>query len=99
MFTNVRRPPVLVYHQGCENLPDNHLVINIATWNARNVYDKTDFKLTNILNGMTRLNIDILRVTETHWINETEESFEIGKHTIIHSCRKNHIHCQGVSLC
>ena len=59
---------------------------------------ETDFKLTNLLNEMTRLNIDILRAAETHWNNETEEAFKIGKHVIIHSCRKDHIHRQGAAI-
>ena len=47
---------------------------------------------------MTRLNINILGVAVTHWTNETEEAFEIGKHVIIHSCWKDHIHRQGVTI-
>ena len=47
---------------------------------------------------MTQLNTDILGVVETHWTNEIEEAFEIGKHVIIHSCRKDHIGCQGVDI-
>ena len=66
MFTNVRRPPVSVYDQGCENLPEELLAINVATWNVRTLKDKTDFKLTNLLNKMIRLNTDILGVAETH---------------------------------
>lgn len=66
MFTNVRQPPVSVYHQGCENLPEELLAINVATWNVRTLKDKTDFKLTNLLNKMIRLNTDILGVAEAH---------------------------------
>ena len=47
---------------------------------------------------MTRFNIDILGVAETHWTNETEAALEIGKHIITHSCRKDHIHCQGLAI-
>ena len=41
------------------------------------------------------MNNDILGVAETHWTNDTEEAFEIGKHVIMHSCRKDHIQRQG----
>ena len=44
---------------------------------------------------MTRLNIEILGVAETHWTKETGKAFEIGKHVI---CRKDHIHRQGVVI-
>ena len=71
MFRNVRRPPVWANHRGCENLPEDYLAIKVATWNFRTLNDKTDFKLTHLLNEMTRLNIDILGVAGTHWANET----------------------------
>ena len=54
--------------------------------------------MTNLLTEMTQLNIDILGVAETHWTNKAEEAFEIGKHVKIHSCRKDHIHRQGVAI-
>lgn len=47
---------------------------------------------------MTIFNIDILGVAETHWTNETEAALEIGKHIITNSCRKDHIHCQGLAI-
>ena len=98
MFTNVQRPIVPVNHQGCENLLKDCLAINVATWNVRTLSDETDFKLTNLFNEMIRLNTDILGVAETHWTNETEEAFEIGKHVIIHSCQKVHIHRKSVTI-
>ena len=98
MFTNIQRPIVPVNHQGCKNLPEDCLAINVATWNVRTLNDETDFKLTNLLNEMTRLDIDILGVAETHWTNDTEEAFEIRKHVVIHSCRKDQIHRQGVAI-
>ena len=49
---------------------------------------------------MTWLNIDTFGVAETHWTNEREKAFEIGKHIIINSIekRKDHIHRQGVAI-
>ena len=47
---------------------------------------------------MIQLNTDILGVAETHWTNETEEAFEIGKHVIIHWCQKVHIHRKSVTI-
>ena len=44
---------------------------------------------------MERLHIDILGVSEIHWTNETTETFQ-KKHVIIHSCRTDYIHQQGV---
>ena len=45
---------------------------------------------------MKRLQIDILGVSETHWINETTKAFQKEQHVLIHSCRTDHIHQQGV---
>ena len=75
MLTVLRRTPVQVYHRGCENLLEDRLTINAATWNVRTLHDETHFKLTNLLNEIERLHIDILRVSETHWTNETTEAF------------------------
>ena len=47
---------------------------------------------------MERLHIDILGVSETHWTNETTEAFQKEQHVIIHSCRTDHIHRQGVAI-
>ena len=40
------------------------------------------------------MHIDILGVSETHWTNETTETFQ-KKHVIIHSCTTDYIHQQG----
>ena len=99
----MRRPPVSVYHRhcenlldnlcchhkGCEHLPEDRLAINVATWNVGTLHDKTDFKLTKLLNEIERLHIDILGVPERHWTNETTEAFQKEQNVIIHSCRTN----------
>ena len=100
------RPLVRVYHQGCvRNLPDeqnqnnkktNNKTTNIGTWNVRTL--KEDFKLIKLLSEMKRLKIDILGVSETHWTKEIEESFEEGQHVILHSCRRDDLHRQGVAI-
>ena len=64
MFRVMRRPPVPVYHRGCANLPEDYLVISVAAWNVRALNDETDFKLTNLLNDMERLPMDISGVSE-----------------------------------
>ena len=61
------------------NLPEHCLKVSVATWNVRNLNDKPDFKLRNLLNEMTRFDMNILKVAERHWTNETKEVFEIGK--------------------
>ena len=64
MFRVTRRPPVLVCHRGCANMPENRLAISAATWNMRRLHDETGFKLTNLLNDVERLPMDILGVSE-----------------------------------
>ena len=88
MFTVMRRPPVLVKHRGCENLPEDRLAINVATWNVWTLHDETDFKLTNLLIEMEHLHIEILVASETHWRNEATEAFQKEQHAMIHSCRQ-----------
>ena len=105
-----KRPLVRVNHQGCDRNPpddqnkkstkkvntDNN--IKIGTWNVRTLRDDDDFKLKKLLSEMERLNIDILGVSETHWTKEIEESFEEGKYVVLHSCRQDTVHRQGVAI-
>ena len=102
MFRTVnRRPPVPVNIRGCENLPDENKMINLATWNVRTLYDtddNDDFKLKALIEEMKRLRIDILGVSETHWANEMEEAFEANGYVVVQSGRKDNIHRQGVAI-
>ena len=86
-----------MYQQGCvSNLPDEQDKIKkskkidskklkIGTWNVRNLKDES--KLPELLSEMSRLDIDILGISETHWKKELEESFEENQHVIIQSSR------------
>ena len=94
----MRRCPVTVYHRLCENLQEDCLAINVATWNVRKLHDDTDFKLTRLLNDMQRLHIDILGVSETHRMNEATEAFQKEQHVLTHSCRTDHFHRQDVAI-
>ena len=47
---------------------------------------------------MKHLLIDILGVSETHWTNETSKAFQKEQPVIIHSCRTDHLHWQGVAM-
>lgn len=96
-----RRPPVPVNIRGCENLLDENKLINLATWNVRTLYnsdDDDDFKLKALTEEMKRLKIDILGLSETHWINEIEEAFKMNDYVIVQSGRKDNIHRQGVAI-
>ena len=99
MFVNVRnRPSVRVNHRGCvSNLPEESSeFVNIGTFNTRTLHDN-DQKLELLLKEMTRLNICILGVSETHWAQEMPESFEKDDYIVIQSGRKDAIHRQGVA--
>ena len=99
MFTQVQRPSVPVNHRGCEsNLPEDLSEINIATWNVRTLNDETNSKLENLIEEINRLNIGILGVSETHWTSETPEAFDFKDHVIVHSCRNDNTHRQGVAI-
>ena len=98
MFEVMRRPPVLVYYWVCENLRKDHLAINVATKNVRTLHDETHFKLTNLLNEIERLHMDILRVLQTYWTNVKTKTFQKEQHVIIHSCKTDHSHQQGVAI-
>ena len=90
---NTNRPPVRVKQQGCvRNLPD----VNIGTWNVRTL--NGDRKLDHLLNEMSRLKIDILGVSETHWNADMPQSFEHKNHVVICSSRQDEIHRQGVAI-
>ena len=78
MFVNVRnRPSVRVNNRGCvSNLPEESSdFVNIGTFNTRTL-DDNDQKLELLLKEMTRLNICILGVSETHLAQEKPESYE-----------------------
>jgi hypothetical protein len=94
-------------NKGCDsNLPDEQnkntkkmeksKTVNIGTWNVRTL--KEDFKLVKLLSEIKRLKIDILGVSETHWTKEIEESFEEDHHVVLHSCRSDDLHRQGVAI-
>ena len=46
---------------------------------------------------MAQLQIDILGVSETHWITEIGQAFEQNKYEVIHSCRTDNLHRQGIA--
>ena len=65
MNTNRNRPLVRV-NQGCvRNQPEGCIVTNIGTWNVRTLNEGG--KRQHLLSEMTRMKIDILGVSETHW--------------------------------
>ena len=47
---------------------------------------------------MSRLKIDILGVSETHWDNQIPESFEENGYVILNSPRNDNVHRQGVAM-
>ena len=57
-------------NQGCvRNVPEGCNATNIGTWNVRTL--NQDGKLENLLSEMSRLRVDILGVSETHWTTDT----------------------------
>ena len=44
------------------------------------------------------MEIDIIGITETHWITDIPTIWEKYEHVIIHSPRQDGIHRQGVAL-
>ena len=94
---NRNRPLVRVYHQGCvRNPPEGCIATNIGTWNVRTLNGEGKFQ--NLFAEMTRLNVSILGIAETHLSTDTPESFESDGYIVIHSSRKDNIHRQGVAI-
>ena len=52
----------------------NTVNISVATWNVRTSGD--DLKLDILLNEIKRLNINILGVSETHWTEVLDDTYE-----------------------
>ena len=98
MSTNKKGPPVWLYYQGYHrNLPEGCNTANIRTWNTNTLYQLG--RLDNLLREMSRLKIDLLGVSETHWTtSDVPESFEEGNYVVINSSRKDNIHRQGVAI-
>ena len=78
--------------EGAKNLP----VTSFATWNVRTL--NGDYHLEQLITEMSKFNIDMIGVSETHWTRETEEAFEHDNYVIIHSCRDDNIRRQGVAM-
>ena len=47
---------------------------------------------------MKRLEIEILGIAETHWINETSEALDYNDYVIMHHSRNDDIPRQGVFI-
>ena len=92
-------PQFRANHRGCEsNLPEDPFdVVNIGTFNTRTLYDNEN-KLELLIKEMSRLNIYVLGISETHWSTEMPESFEIDNYVVIQSSRRDGIHRQGVAF-
>ena len=68
--------------------------LQIGTWNVRTVYQPGKFE--NLIQEMQNINLDILRISETHW---TEEGKIIPEnHTMTYSCGENHRDGVGIVM-
>lgn len=69
-------------------------ILKIGTWNVRTLYEAG--KTHNLIREMKRLDIQILGVSETHWLGSG--CFEIEDHTIYFSGAEDGPHQKGVAI-
>ena len=61
----------------------NNLPVRMTTWNTRTLIDNATIDL--LIHEIERMEIDIICITETHWITYIPTIWEKGQHVIIHS--------------
>jgi hypothetical protein len=69
-------------------------ILKIGTWSARSLYETG--KIHNLIQKMKRLGIQILGVSETHWLGSG--CFETGDYSLYFSGAEDGPHQKGVAI-
>ena len=69
--------------------------LRIASWNVRTMYEAG--KTSQVTNEMRRYKLDILGISETHWIQSGQKRINLGE-LILFSERNDKHHSEGVAI-
>ena len=69
--------------------------LRIASWNVRTMYETG--KSAQLSREMQRYKVDILGISETHWIQSGQKRLRTGE-LVLPAGREDGVHAEGVAL-